>query len=47
MVWTDTIQTIVMVAGSLIVIVVGTINVGGLSVVWERAQQSGRIEFFK
>ncbi|GLV41355.1 brother of rumpel [Carabus blaptoides fortunei] len=45
-VWTDTVQTIVMFGGLIIVVVVGTMNVGGLSVIYERNLQSDRFEFF-
>ncbi|XP_075145578.1 kin of rumpel isoform X1 [Haematobia irritans] len=43
-VWTDVIQTVIMVGAILFVIVKGTIDVGGLSVVWERNWATGRIE---
>ncbi|XP_026465208.1 LOW QUALITY PROTEIN: sodium-coupled monocarboxylate transporter 1-like [Ctenocephalides felis] len=45
-VWTDTIQTAVMFGGVLAVMFLGTIAVGGPSVVWERSSASGRLEFF-
>ncbi|XP_024946270.1 sodium-coupled monocarboxylate transporter 1 [Cephus cinctus] len=45
-VWTDTIQTIVMFGGVVTVAVLGTAKVGGISEVWRRNVQSGRIEFF-
>ncbi|XP_023726534.1 sodium-coupled monocarboxylate transporter 1 isoform X2 [Cryptotermes secundus] len=46
-VWTDTLQTFIMFGGVIIVMILGTINVGGPGVVWERSQQSDRLEFFK
>ncbi|XP_069692129.1 sodium-coupled monocarboxylate transporter 1-like [Periplaneta americana] len=45
-VWTDTLQTFLMFGGVIIVMILGTINVGGPNVVWERSEQSGRLEFF-
>jgi hypothetical protein len=36
-----------MFGGVIIVMILGTINVGGPGVVWERSQQSDRLEFFK
>ncbi|XP_011307182.1 sodium-coupled monocarboxylate transporter 1 [Fopius arisanus] len=45
-VWTDTIQTIVMFGGVIIVAILGTIKAGGFSQVWSRNVHSGRIEFF-
>jgi Na+/proline symporter len=46
-VWTDTLQTIVMFSGVVIIMVLGTAYVGGLDVVFDRSAQSGRLEFFK
>ncbi|CAG5104222.1 Similar to slc5a8: Sodium-coupled monocarboxylate transporter 1 (Danio rerio) [Cotesia congregata] len=45
-VWTDTIQTVVMFGGVIIVAVLGTIRVGGFAEVWRRNFITGRIEFF-
>ncbi|XP_034944496.1 sodium-coupled monocarboxylate transporter 1-like [Chelonus insularis] len=45
-VWTDTIQTVVMFGGIIIVLVLGTREVGGVGEVWQRNLDSGRIEFF-
>ncbi|XP_030373601.1 sodium-coupled monocarboxylate transporter 1 isoform X2 [Scaptodrosophila lebanonensis] len=44
-VWTDVIQTIIMVGAIVFVIVKGTIDVGGLGVVWQRNYDSGRMEW--
>ncbi|XP_035658838.1 sodium-coupled monocarboxylate transporter 1-like [Branchiostoma floridae] len=44
--WTDTFQVVVMVAGFLAVIIQGTMDVGGLARVWELNQQGQRLEFF-
>jgi sodium-coupled monocarboxylate transporter 8/12 len=46
-VWTDALQTVLMFGGMLVVIVIGTVAIGGTSVVWQRGEESGRIEFFK
>ncbi|XP_059468470.1 sodium-coupled monocarboxylate transporter 1-like [Neocloeon triangulifer] len=45
-VWTDALQTILMFGGAIVVVVVGTIAVGGFEVVWQRSEMSERIEFF-
>ncbi|XP_066143288.1 sodium-coupled monocarboxylate transporter 1-like isoform X2 [Euwallacea fornicatus] len=45
-VWTDTIQTIIMFGALVITVIVGTIKVGGVQEVWQRNQQGERIEFF-
>ncbi|KAG5846553.1 hypothetical protein ANANG_G00116220 [Anguilla anguilla] len=42
-IWTDVFQTIVMFAGQLAVIVVGTHQAGGISEVWRKAQNGSRI----
>ncbi|XP_054261819.1 sodium-coupled monocarboxylate transporter 1-like isoform X3 [Macrosteles quadrilineatus] len=44
-VWTDTLQTILMLAGVVVVLVMGTWHLGGPGVVWERNRLSGRLEF--
>jgi len=46
-VWTDTLQQIIMVGSSIIVIGLGIIAVGGLEVMWQRSLEGDRIEFFK
>ncbi|ODN03398.1 Sodium-coupled monocarboxylate transporter 2 [Orchesella cincta] len=45
-VWTDTIQVIIMFAAMLIVIFKGAFDVGGHAAVWNIAKEGGRIEFF-
>uniref|UniRef100_A0A8C3I3A7 Solute carrier family 5 member 6 n=1 Tax=Chrysemys picta bellii TaxID=8478 RepID=A0A8C3I3A7_CHRPI len=42
-IWTDVFQTLVMFAGQLAVIVVGTIKVGGMGRVWQLAADQGKI----
>ncbi|XP_068156264.1 sodium-coupled monocarboxylate transporter 1-like isoform X1 [Drosophila tropicalis] len=44
-VWTDVIQTVIMVGAIIFVIIKGTIHVGGLGAVIERNFNSGRIEW--
>jgi Na+/proline symporter len=46
-VWTDTLQTFLMFGSVIIVMILGTVNVGGPGVVWELSQRSERLEFFK
>ncbi|XP_032593225.1 sodium-coupled monocarboxylate transporter 1 isoform X2 [Drosophila grimshawi] len=44
-VWTDVIQTVIMVGAIFFVVIKGTIDVGGVSVVIERNMASGRLEW--
>lgn len=46
-VWTDTVQTLIMFGALLFVIIMGTLSVGGFKEVWSRSEQGGRIDFFK
>jgi hypothetical protein len=46
-VWTDTLQQIIMMGSSIIVVGLGVIAVGGLDVMWQRSLDGDRIEFFK
>ncbi|XP_047119680.1 sodium-coupled monocarboxylate transporter 1-like [Schistocerca piceifrons] len=43
-VWTDVVQTVMMFGAVLLVVIKGTIDVGGLSVVWSRNFESGRLD---
>lgn len=45
-VWTDTLQQIIMMGSSIIVVGLGIIAVGGLDVTWQRSLDGDRIEFF-
>ncbi|XP_045470398.1 sodium-coupled monocarboxylate transporter 2-like [Harmonia axyridis] len=45
-VWTDTIQTVVMFGALIAVVFMGTYSVGGFSEVWKRSVDGGRIDFF-
>ncbi|KAF4521507.1 hypothetical protein B566_EDAN001807 [Ephemera danica] len=44
--WTDSFQAFLMIGGTLAVVVRGTYDVGGTQLVWQKAQESGRLEFF-
>ena len=46
-VWTDVFQSVIMLAGLVIVAITGSIQVGGLQKVWEINQKYGRINFFE
>lgn len=46
-VWTDTIQTMVMFASLIVVIAMGVVSIGGFGEVWTRNTHGGRIDFFK
>ena len=43
-IWTDVIQIVIMYGVMVLIMVKGTLNVGGLGVVWERNWNSSRIE---
>ena len=45
--WADAVQSLVMVAGLLSVIVVGIWKIGGVGEVWRIADEGGRINFWK
>ncbi|XP_072747125.1 sodium-coupled monocarboxylate transporter 2 isoform X2 [Anoplolepis gracilipes] len=44
-VWTDALQVGVMIAGVLSVTALGTYHMGGMSAIWDKAVDAGRIEF--
>lgn len=46
-VWTDVIQLCMMFFAIFLVMVKGTLDIGGIGVVWDKAVESGRIEFPK
>lgn len=46
-IWTDTVQFLVMNGSIFLIIIMGTINEGGLSNIWKIAEDSGRINFFE
>ncbi|XP_040169792.1 sodium-coupled monocarboxylate transporter 1-like [Anopheles arabiensis] len=45
-VFTDAWQVVVMFISVVVVVIIGTIAVGGLDVIWERSMEGGRIDFF-
>lgn len=45
-VWTDTVQTIIMFAALIITVIMGTVSIGGFKEVWQRNLKGDRIEFF-
>lgn len=46
-VWTDTLQFILMIGGLVCVIILGLTSTGGIVNVWETAEDGGRLIFFK
>ncbi|XP_058818710.1 sodium-coupled monocarboxylate transporter 1-like [Topomyia yanbarensis] len=46
-VWTDTLQFVIMVGATLAIICLGIANVGGFFEVWEAAERGGRLIFFE
>ena len=47
MVWTDTFQTFVVMAGLIAIIVEGSKELGGFGEVWNIANEGGRIKFIE
>jgi Na+/proline symporter len=45
--WTDVFQSLLMFTAMIIIIIKGTHDVGGVDVVWQRAVEGQRIQFFK
>lgn len=46
-VWIDTFQIMIMFSGLTILLIKGSIDIGGFGIVWSRAETANRIEFFK
>ena len=46
-VWVDTVQLFIMVAGILAVVIEGSRRLGGIQQVWQIADSGGRINFNK
>lgn len=46
-VWTDVFQIGLMFGSMIMVVLRGTIDLGGLGYVFDRASEGGRLEFFK
>jgi len=45
--WTDALQAIIMIVSIAIVCIKGISDVGGFGNIWDKAQATGRIEFFR
>lgn len=45
--WTDVFQSALMITAMIVIIVKGTIDVGGMGEVWQRAADGNRLEFWK
>lgn len=46
-VWTDTLQFLLMIGGLVCVIVLGLLSTGGIENVWNKADEGGRLIFLK
>jgi Na+/proline symporter len=46
-IWTDALQTCLMMGAMVVVFVMGVSRVGGWSDVWDAADRGSRLEFFK
>ena len=47
MIWTDVFQASIMLAGLVTVAIVGSMEVGGITRVWEINRDYGRLNFFE
>ena len=47
MIWTDVFQASIMVGGLIMVVIVGSIEVGGFGEVWRINDNFGRLKFFE
>ncbi|XP_029189907.2 sodium-coupled monocarboxylate transporter 1-like isoform X1 [Acropora muricata] len=45
-IWTDVFQSLIMISGLIVVVIVGSIEVGGFDKVWEINKEFGRLDFF-
>lgn len=45
-IWTDSLQVMIMFAGILTILITGSIKLGGLDVAWRVANENDRIKFF-
>ena len=44
-IWTDTVQVVIMYISMLTVIIKGDLDIGGTAEVWRRNAETGRVEF--
>ena len=47
MIWTDVFQAVIMLGGLIMVVIVGSIEVGGFAEVWRINDNFGRLVFFE
>ncbi len=45
--WVDTLQAVIMLAGLLAILIRGSAKLGGLGKVWKRAGEYGRLQYWK
>ncbi|XP_074638240.1 sodium-coupled monocarboxylate transporter 1-like [Acropora palmata] len=45
-IWTDVFQSLIMIAGLIVVVIVGSLEVGGFGQVWKINKEFGRLDFF-
>lgn len=45
-IWTDVFQSLIMIAGLIVVVIVGSLEVGGFDRVWQINKDFGRLDFF-
>jgi Na+/proline symporter len=46
-VWTDALQTVLMFAATIVVLILGADKLGGWSEIWQHNARGQRLEFFK
>ena len=46
-IWSDVFQTFVIVVGLIVVVIIGSNEVGGIKKVFEIANEGGRMDFFE
>ena len=47
MLWTDTLQLLVMISGVILVLIMGVVKEGGFGEIWEVNKISGRLDFLE
>jgi len=45
--WTDTLQLLIMIGGVFVVLIYGTVKAGGIGVIWEASRLSGRLDMLE
>lgn len=46
-VWTDFFQSLMMYASIIVIVIKGALDIGGFDIVWQKALEGERIEFFR